>query len=119
MNLEGGSEFRGRGVRRLVGLVVVAAALAGVILLAVLAGPFRASQIAGKDIPTNGVFVDFGLARGALTRTRLVTANFPPGSGNVPTVLNPRLVSDLRNGAGEQFPAAQITLTATPVAAVR
>jgi hypothetical protein len=121
MNLEGVSEFRAKGVRRLAASIVAVVVVLALIAAAITGNfpSFKAQQISPKAIPPGALFVDFGLARNSLTRTLLVNANFPPGNGTVPTILNPRLVGDLRNGAGEQFPTAQATLNATAVATGR
>jgi hypothetical protein len=87
-----------------------------VIILAVthhLPGQSPSRGSSATQLPRNALVADFGLQRVSLTRSVLVST----GSATVatPTILTARLSSDLTEaGRLGQFPADQITLTATP-----
>ncbi len=101
----------------LVRLVILLSLLAAIIALAATGSlPWQAPYHGplATDFPRNTLVVDFGLQRVSQTRSILVpTGN---ASASTPAILTARLSSDLVEHAKfHQFPANQITLTATPV----
>lgn len=100
---------------RVARLAAVLAVLAALIALGVM-HPWQSPQQApfGAKPAKGTLIVDFGLERVSLTRSILV----PTGRAalSAPSILTARVSSDLIESPGlQQFPADQITLTATPV----
>jgi hypothetical protein len=121
-------ESRRRVLRRAFGLLAVIFAVIGVLIFASLGRlpHIWPSATPTARIPDNTLLFNFGLSRKTLTRTIVVTSTGSTSaapssvSGATADVLTARLQSDLRDSRSEkQFPAAQATITASPIGAKR
>jgi hypothetical protein len=113
---ESSARPRHRGLRVFVPLVLLLI-VAGAVVLGIAQGLPGQSAYNGPPVsgfPAGTLFVNFGLDRSSLTRSVVVSSG--SGLSPAPSVLVARVTNDLIQDSGaKQFPADQITLTATPV----
>ena len=108
-----------RAGKRVFALLVLLLIVAGVVVLGItqrLPGQSAYSGPPVSSFPPGTLIVNFGLNRSSLTRSIVVSSGSTLSPA--PSVLVARVASDLVQATGaKQFPADQITLTATPVGA--